>query len=342
MNGRLVSIDLAKNVFQVCVLNEHGRLVSNKRVSRAKLRTTLAQIAPATVVMESCYSANYWGREFEQMGHTVKLVPAQHVKPFVRGSKNDANDALAIAEAAGRPKIRFVPVKSVAQQDIQLLHRIRSRHIRNRTALVNQLRGLLSEYGVIAPKGWSRLKLALPGILEDGDNGLSPVARQAVAELYDELLALTAVIGRDKQKLASHLHDCADFQRLKAIPGFGLVLASATVAAIGSGHQFTRAREMAAWIGLTPKQFASGEKSYQGGITKRGDRYLRTLFIHAARALYCVSKDRDQPLIQWAEKVAARRGKNKAIVALAHKLARIAWVVLARQEDYRPRVDLAA
>jgi len=294
-------------------------------------------MAPVTVVMESCYSANYWGREFEAMGHTVRLVPAQHVKPFVRGNKNDANDALAIAEAARRPRIRFVPVKTVAQQEVQILHRIRARHVRNRTALVNQLRGLLSEYGVITAKGRTKLMAALPGMLEDAGNALTPVARRVVCELYEELRDLDARVMQDTQAIKAQVNDDDACQRLQAIPGFGPLLASATVAAVGNGHQFARARELAAWVGLTPKQFASGEKSYQAGITKRGDRYLRTLYIHAARALYYRSKDRDQPLIQWTERIAARRGRYKAVVALAHKLARVAWVVLARGEDYRPQ-----
>lgn len=335
MNDRLISIDLAKNVFQVCTINEHGKMVSNKKLSRNKLSAMIARELPTTVVMESCYSANCWGREFEKMGHTVKLIPAQHVKPFVRGNKNDANDALAIAEAARRPNIRFVPVKTLAQQDIQNLHRVRTRHVHNRTALIDQIRGLLSEYGIIVAQGWTRLKLALPDILEDADNGLSPIARQTVATLYDELSAVTVLIDQDKKQLMTQTQDNEDFQRLIAIPGFGLMLASATVATLGNGHQFARARDMAAWIGLTPKQFASGEKSRTGGISKRGDRYLRTLFIHGARALFYRSKDRQQPLIQWAEKIAQRRGKNKAIVALAHKLTRIAWVVLSRQEVFR-------
>lgn len=340
MNHRLISIDLAKNVFQVCIINGNGKVVSNKKLSRNKLSAMIAKESPTTVAMESCYSANYWGREFEKMGHTVKLIPAQHVKPFVRGNKNDANDALAIAEAARRPNMRFVPIKTLAQQDIQNLHRVRTRHVHNRTALINQIRGLLSEYGIIAAQGWARLRLALPDILEDADNRLSPIARQTVAGLYDELSAATALIDQDKKQLMAQAQDDEDFQRLIAIPGFGLMLASATVATVGNGHQFARARDMAAWIGLTPKQFASGDKSRAGGISKRGDRYLRTLFIHGARALFYCSKDRQQPLIQWAEKIAQRRGKNKAVVALAHKLTRIAWVVLSRQEVFRPPAQL--
>ncbi len=183
MNTKRVSIDLAKNVFQVCLYTKSGKILSNKKIRRNALRRTLAQMEPTRICMETCYSANYWGRVFQAMGHTVQLIPAQHVKPFVRGNKNDANDAIAIAEASLRPRLCFVPVKTLFQQDIQMLHRIRQRHVSQRTDLVNQIRGLLSEYGVVVSKGWRKLREQLPLILEDGDNELTPMGRQEIARL---------------------------------------------------------------------------------------------------------------------------------------------------------------
>lgn len=335
MNSNLISIDLAKNVFQVCVFNQNGKVVSNKKVKRQALRETLQQQPPSTVVMEACYSAHYWGRELEKMGHQVKLIPAQHVKPFVRGNKNDANDAVAIAEASQRPKIRFVPVKTVEQQDIQMIHRVRQRHVEARTALVNQIRGLLSEYGIVVEIGWRKLKAQLPLITEDAENGLSPLAREGMALLYEELVEAGRLVEEDDRRLVAHLQDNEDYQHLLAAPGFGPILSSAAVASIGNGAQFASGRELAAWIGLTPLGVASGDKSTLRGISKRGNRYLRTLFIHGARAIVNWCEKKSDPLNEWIKALMARRGRHKAIVALAHKMARFAWVMLSRKEPYR-------
>lgn len=335
MNTRLISVDLAKNVFQVCGLNRAGKLAFNKRVSRKQFASTMAAFPPTRVVMEACYSAHYWGRELQRMGHEVCLVPAQHVTPFVRGNKNDANDALAIAEAAQRPQIRFVPVKSVAQQDIMLLHRLRSRHIRERTALVNQVRGILSEYGVVAPQGRHKLQAALPMLLEDADNGLSPMGRACIQRLSVELTTLNEQVSCDEQQLLEQLAGDEDYQRLLAVPGIGPLCASALIGTITNGHQFRQAREVGAWLGLVPRQIASGNQSHMAGITKRGDRYLRTLLVHGARTVVYLMKDRSSRLLRWVDAVIARRGHHKAVVALAHKLTRIVWAMLSRHETYR-------
>ncbi len=335
MNIKRVSIDLAKNVFQVCTFSETGKIHTNQKVSRTQLSRVIQQIEPTIIAMETCYSANYWGRRFQDMGHTVNLIPAQHVKPFVRGNKTDNNDAIAIAEASLRPNMRFVPVKSLHQQDIQIQHRIRQRHVSERTALVNQMRGILAEYGVIVSKGWRKLQQQLPDILEDGENELTPIARENIAELAEELRTHCKWIDGDNFRLKLMMEDNEDYQRLLGAPGFGPIVASATIAAIGNGAQFKSGRQMAAWLGLTPRAEASGERSVMKGITKRGNRYLRTLFIHGARAIVTWCEKKDDPMSLWIKQLIARRGKQKAIVAVAHKMARYAWVILNRKEHYK-------
>ena len=335
MNIRLVGIDLAKNIFQVCGVNQAGKVKFNKKVSRQKLREAIGQMEPTTIAMEACYSANYWGREFEKLGHKVQLIPAQHVKPFVRGNKNDANDAVAITEAATRPNIRYVPVKTLEQQDIQMLHRIRDRHVGNRTALTNQMRGQLSEYGVIMPKSWRKMQEKLPFVLEDAENQLTCLARECTAIQYEELQSLNKKIASDEKRLKAYLRDNEDYHRLLEIPGFGPIVSSAFVAAIGQAKQFKSARDMAVWMGLTPRQIASGDRSRLVGITKRGNRSLRTMITHGARAVVSRCEHKIDALSIWIKKLIERRGRNKAIVALAHKLVRFAWVVLNRKEHYK-------
>lgn len=342
MNTKLVSIDLAKNVFQVCIYSKSGKILSNKKIKRKGLSQAIEQIGPDRITMETCYSANHWGRVFQAMGHEVNLIPAQHVKPFVRGNKNDANDAIAIAEASLRPNIRFVPVKTVLQQDIQMLHRVRQRHVTGRTALVNQIRGLLSEYGVVVVQGWRKLRQQLPLILEDAENELSPIARQSLSQLQEELSTINRWVEEDNRYLAEILEDNEDYQRLLVTPGFGPMLASAAIAGIGNGAQFSSARQMAAWLGLTPRGEASGDRSSMKGISKRGNRYLRTLFIHGARAVVNWCQKKTDPLNLWIQQLIARRGRHKAIVAVAHKLARFAWVMLNRKVDYRAPKAIAA
>lgn len=335
MNSKRVSIDLAKNVFQVCTYSKTGKIFTNKKISRNQLSRVIQQIEPTIIAMETCYSANYWGRRFKAMGHEINLIPAQHVKPFVRGNKNDSNDAIAIAEASLRPNMRFVPVKSLQQQDIQIQHRIRQRHVSERTALVNQMRGILAEYGVIISKGWRKLQQQLPDILEDGENELTPIGRESIAKLSEELSIHCKWIDEDNLHLKQIMKENEDYHRLLEAPGFGPIVASATIAAIGNGAQFKSARQMAAWLGLTPRGEASGERSTMKGISKRGNRYLRTLFIHGARAIVTWCEKKDDPLSLWIQQLIARRGKHKAIVAVAHKMARYAWVILNRKERYK-------
>jgi transposase len=335
MNDRLVSVDLAKSSFQVCIFSEGGKILSNRKIKRTALREAMAQIEPTRITMEACYSANYWGRAFQSPGHTVQLIPAQHVKPFVRGNKTDANDAVAIAEASLRPQLRFVPVKTLEQQDIQMLHRVRQRHVGERTALVNQIRGLLSEYGVIVATGWRKLREQLAQILEDAENELTAMGRAQIARLQEELTTLCGWIEEDNRGLGQLLEANEDYERLLSAPGFGPVLSSAVIAGVGNAVQFGSAREMAAWLGLTPRGEASGERSVLKGISKRGNRYLRTLFIYGARAVVNRCGTKTDPLSLWLQKLLARRGRNKTVVAMAHKMARFAWAMLCRQQAYR-------
>ncbi len=337
MNIKLVSIDLAKNSFQVCGINQAGKAIVNKKVNRSKLLKTVLQLKPQKVVMESCYTVNYWGRKFQSHGFEVGAIPAQFVKAFVRGNKNDCNDALAIAEAATRPNVKWVSIKTIEQQDLQSLHRVRERRVRNRTGLINQIRGLLSEYGIIIAKGFRTIAKQLPDVLEDANNELSPIARQLIAELNEELKSMTQKIKQDEKQIELIASNNEDYHRLQTVPGIGKILSSNVIASVGSATQFKSGREFASWLGLTPRQYASGEKSFMGKISKRGNRTLRSLFIHGARAAFTRCKNREHRLMQWAENVAQRSGKPKAWVALANKLARIVWAILTNKTEFEFR-----
>jgi transposase len=341
MKVKLIGIDLAKNIFQVCAINQAGKVIFNKSVRRTQLIKLIQDMELTTIAMESCSSANYWGRKFEAIGHKVSLLPAQHCKPFVRSGKNDARDALAICEAAMRPGIHPVPIKTPAQQDIQLLHRIRQRLVRNMTALANQIRGLAREYGVVFPEGIKALCKAIPLELENGDNELTPIAREMLHELYIELGQRI----EKKKTLLSRITALSEthhsYQQLLTIPGVGPVVASAILASLGDGHQFKNGRQVGAWLGLVPRQHGTGGKVKLMGITKNGDRYWRTLVIHGARSALIWSRKKDSPLARWAGPIEARRGANRATVALANKIMRISWNVLAKGEVYDSRKAFA-
>lgn len=334
MKIKLIGVDLAKNVFQVCALNQANKILFNRAVRRPQLRQTIAQLPPSTLAMESCSSAHYWGRAFEGMGHQVVLVPAQHVKPFVRGGKSDARDALAICEAAQRPGLHPVPIKSVAQQDILLLHRLRQGQVQLSTSLANQIRSLGREYGVVFPTGVRTLIARLPEVLEDGGNELSPVARHALADQHRHLCTVRVTIKQLQQQIEQLLAPHPAFAQLQALPGIGPLTASAFIAAIGDGRQFRCGRQVGAWLGLVPRQFGSGGPVQLKGMTKNGDRYLRALLVHGARAAITRGQKNCPPLAQWVQPIIARRGHNKAVVALANKLARIAWVIVSSGEPF--------
>jgi transposase len=327
-----VAIDLAKNVFQVCALNSHNKVVFNKKLSRNKFTEFMTQLPASTVYTEACYSSHYWGRTLKEMGHSPFLIPAQHVTPFVRGNKNDNNDALAIAEAANRPGIRFVPIKTVQQQEIMAMHRLRTRMVKSRTQVSNQARGLLSDFGIIFPKGHKAFIDAMAALQDNEQLSLS--FRQLMLDMSTEFYEITERINKIENLLKAYIQQTEHCTIVSSVPGIGIINASAIVASIDKGQAFNNPREFAVWLGLTPRQFASGEKSRNGGITKRGDRYLRTQLIHAARAAKKWSRKRNDQLSLWIKQLEARVGVHKATVAIAHKLARIIWVLLQKQQTF--------
>jgi len=331
-----LSIDLAKGVFQICGLNSNNKTLFNRKTTRAKLLIDVINSKPDTIIMESCYSATYWGRLFESHGFKVKLIPAQHVKPFVKGNKNDKHDALAIAEASMRPNIHFVPIKTVEQQDIQCLHRVRQRLISYRTGLTNQIRGLLSDYGIIFAKGHHAILSSLPLLIEDMECDLSFTIRELLNDLLEELKGRNAQINKAEDKIKNLSSKQKGFTNLMDMPGIGLINASALVSAIGDAKQFSSARGFAAFLGLVPKHEQSGTKLVNKGISKNGNRYLRTLLVHGARTIVSRYKNSDDPLKQFAMKIKEKRGKHKAYVAVAHKMSRIIWAMLTKDQAYNP------
>ena len=336
-NIELMGIDLAKRSFQIHGLNGCGQLVAGKKLSRAKVKTCLANLPPCRVAMEACGSAHYWARLFESYGHNVSLIAPQFVKPYVKSNKNDAVDAEAICEAAQRPNMRYVAVKSVEQQDVQALHRMRQLAVEQRTAQVNQIRGLLLEYGVDIPQGRANVRRNLPDILENAENGLTMRFREALAVLYEELVHLDDRVGwYDKQiKQIAQTDECA--QRLLTIPGIGPMIATGLLSAIGDINAFRNGRELAAWMGLVPRQHSTGGKERLLGISKRGDVYLRMLVIHGARSVMRVAHRKSDRISCWAVRLEQRRGKNIAAVAIANKMVRMAFALLKNEETYTQR-----
>jgi len=330
-----IGIDIAKSIFHLFAVNQIGRLVKKNQLKRKQLLSHLAKIEPCLVVMEACGGANYWAREIMALGHEVKLIAPQYVKPYVKGNKNDYNDAEAIAEASQRPNMRFVPIKSIEQQDIQNFHRQRERIKKERTALVNQTRGLLAEYGMVINKGVAAVRRDLPLILEDAENGLNMLSRELFSELLDELRVLDKRFEDCEKRIKALNKDNEICQRLDEILGIGGLTASATYAAVGDGKEFSNGRHYSAWLGLVPGQHSTGGKPALLGISKRGNAYLRTLYIHGARAVLRYSATKQDSFSRWAQAVLARRGHNKACIAVANKIARMAWVIMAKGESYR-------
>jgi transposase len=285
--------------------------------------------------MEACAGAHHWGRQLQAMGHRVQLLPPQYVKAFVIGQKNDANDAAAICTAMSHQEIPRVTVKTIAQQDMQALHRIRTMRMKQRTALINQTRGLLAEYGIVIAQGVGALRRALPELLEDADNGLSFDFRQLLAGLYDDLVVIDKRVAELTQRIERTVRTSDEGKRLLEIPGIGSLTASALVATVGDARQFKNGRQMAAFLGLVPRQHSSGGKTRLLGIHKRGDSYLRGLLIHGARSVLRTATDKPDDRSRWLMNLAARRHRNIAIVAQANKNVRIAWAILTREEHYR-------
>ncbi len=335
MKISVLGIDLAKQVFQLHGVDEQGQVLCRKKLTRRKLLAFIAQLEPCLIGLEACSSANYWAREMKQFGHDVRLISPQFVKPYVKSNKHDAADAEAICEAVSRPNMRFVPIKGIEQQDIQSLHRARELLIKQRTALCNQTRGLLGEYGLVVSQGVNRLRSTLPEVLEDGENALSSQARELFSELYQQLVWLDARVQVFDRKIGQVFKTNEACQRLGQMEGIGPMIATALYAAVHNAKEFTNARQMAAWLGLIPRQHSSGGKTLLLGISKRGDRYLRTLLIHGARSVIYRVKDKENKRGRWLKQLIERRGVNRAVVALANKMARMAWVILNKGECYQ-------
>ncbi len=338
MKVKRIGLDLAKNLFEIHGVDGEERVAVRETLKRGKVLEYFAQLPPCLVGMEACGGAHYWARELAKLGHDARLMAPQFVVPYRKNNKTDRNDAQAICEAVGRPSMRFVPVKDEAQQTVTMLHRMRSLLLSERTALVNQSRGLLGEFGLVVGQGIGRLRRRLPEILEDGENALPPLARELFADLYGRLRELDAKLGEYDQRIAQLARTSAPAQRLMQVEGVGALTATALVAAAGDGRQFANGRQFAAWLGLVPREYSSGGRVRRGRISKRGDVYLRTLLIHGARVVYRYLGERSDRKSLWLRQLAERRGVNKAIVALAAKHARILWALLAKGGAYEPAV----
>jgi transposase len=336
MELHTIGIDLGKTSFHLVGLNQSGEVVVRKKFSRAQLLRFNVNRKVHLIGMEACGGSHFLGRALREQGHEVRLIPGQYVKPYVKTNKSDYIDAEAIAEAVGRPTMRFVPIKSDDQLDLQSLHRVRERWVMRRTAVINQIRGLLLERGITLRKGRRYVEAALPGILEDAGAKLSNAVRLLLAQLKVELEQLDTRVGEADAVIQKMVCENEACQRLVKIPGIGPVTATAVVAAIGNGTAFRKGREFAAWMGVVPREHSTGGKQKLLGISKRGNSYLRRLFIQGARAVLRCREHQSPGLKAWLEQLTSRTHRNVAGVALANKLARMAWAVLPTGEAYRP------
>jgi len=337
MNIKAVGIDLAKTSFQIHAVDERGKCVMRKKMNRKELALFFSKAQKCQIFMEACASGHYWGKKFTSMGHEAKLIAAQFVKPFVKSQKNDRNDAEAIVECGLRPSMRFVAIKEDWQQDIQVLHRSRARLVRAKTAVINQIKGLLLEYGVVLNAKGTKFKSAVQEAIENAENELSSCLRTAIKASLDEHDFLVNQIDAFNKSLKEVSERSTDCQRLLAVPGVGVLGATAFIASVGNAKVFKNGRQVASWLGLVPKQNSTGGVARLLSITKRGDPELRAILIHGARAtlLAMKQKHKKDPLSEWALGLLDKKGWGKASVALANKMARIMWHLLAHKEDYK-------
>jgi transposase len=337
-----VGVDLAKNVFQVHGVDRNEKPVWKRKLKRAEwIKALLEKIEPGCEIgMEACGGAHHWARLLQAKGYTVKLIAPQFVKPYVKSNKNDANDAEAICEAMSRPNMRFVSIKTVAQQDVQAVHRIRAELMEQRNAKANQIRGLVSEYGLVAPTQVSHLRVAIPEWLEDAENGLTGLFRKLLNGMWNDLLSLDQRLKELDHEITALATDPVA-QRLQQLRGVGPMIATALLATVGDASQFANGRQMAVSLGLTPKQNSSGGKEKLLGISKRGDSYVRCLLVHGARSMISASKGKEDRLSQWVTRIASTRHPNVAAVAMANKTARIAWAMIRNGSDYQPELAAA-
>jgi transposase len=338
-----IGIDLGKNTFHLVGLDKRGAIVLRQKVSRSQLERRLANIPACVIGMEACSGSHHIGRQLAALGHDVRLIPAQYVKPFLKGHKNDYRDAEAIAEAVERPTMNFVAIKTPEQMDLLALHRVRSRLVGQRTGVINQIRGFLIERGITVRQGVVPLRRALPDILSSSTDALSPRIVRLITDLVQDWRRLDeriAAISAEIEAVAEHDGDC---QRLRTVPGVGPIISSAVVAAIGNGAGFRQGRDFAAWLGLVPKQESTGDRTILGKISKRGNKYLRTLFVQAAHVVLVRRPSAAmRALWPWIEQASKRLHRNMLAIALANKLARIAWAVLARGREYQPGITANA
>ncbi len=337
-----VGLDLAKTVFQVHAADRDGRPVVRKKLRRGQVLVFFAGLSPCLVGLEACASAHYWARELQALGHDVRWIPPQYVRPFVKTNKNDASDAEAICEALVRPTMRFTGVKSAEQQSVLILHRARELLVRQRTMLINALRGHCGEFGIVVAQGACKVG-ALVEVIEDPEEERIPaLAREALGALVAQLRSVQIeILGLEKKLKAWHRSNEAS-RRLEAIPGVGVITATALVATIGDASQFHSGRQLAAWLGLVPRQYSSGGKERLGRISKRGDGYIRRLLVHGARADLRWSRRRKHGRSVWQESLLARRPTNVVLVAMANKTARVVWAMLSRGETFRSSTHTAA
>lgn len=335
MSISTIGVDLAKTSFSIHGVDTHGKPGLHRSVTRSKLLDTMAKLPPSLIGMEACSGAHYWAREFKKLGHTVRIMASKYVAPYRTGAKNDLNDAQAICEAVTRPNTRFVPIKSAEQQAILAAHRIRQGWVKERTAQINQIRGLLSEFGIIVAQSRWSLQRELPRILEDAENELPVIARALLADCYDHLRCLNQRIEESERCFDIVAEHSATVRQIMTIPGVGVQTATAIVASVGKAQSFGKARDFAAWLGLVPRQYSTGGKPRLGRITKRGDKYLRMLLIHGTRAVLSHVADKTDRLSLWCKELIARRGYKRATVALAAKNARIIWAMLQSGKEHK-------
>ena len=326
----VVGIDLAKSIFHLVGTDERGTIILRKRLARGEVLSLMAQLPRVLVGMEACGGAHDWAWHLREQGHEVKLMAPQYVKPYVQTNTNDLRDAAAIAEAVTRPSMRFVPIKNVAQPDLQALHRVRERLMGARTALVNDMRGLLAEYGIVLPTGVNAFRHAWAAKLEAEHAQLTPLSQELFGKLWAECKQVEAEGAYDDEKLQALATTHPESPRLWSMPGIGPLTATALIAAVGEVGGFTNGRQFAAWLGLVPKQHSTGGQTRLLGIRKRGDRYLRKLLIHGARATRRWARTKTESRSRWIRGVLERRGWNRTAVAVAHKHARIVWALLSR------------
>jgi transposase len=338
MKVSTVGIDLAKNVFQLHGVNELGKTVFKKQVRRDQMAEFFVNLPACLIGMEACGGAHYWARKLQSFGHTVKLMAPQFVKPYVKTNKHDAADAEAICEAVARPNMRFVPIKDTEQQSVLALHTVRQGFVKARTAQANQIRGLLSEFGLIIPQGIWHIETRVPELIEDAINELPGSFRLLIERLLAHFKELDTQVDELESQIVRWHRQSSASSKLAKVPGIGPITASALVASLGDARNFDNGRQVSAWLGLVPRQHSSGGKQNLLGISKRGDTYLRTLLIHGARSVIYNNREKtDQnSTCTWINGVVSRRNSNVAAVALANKNARIVWALLAHAREFRP------